>query len=514
MTYANEKWALVGMGILLPFGCLSQKVPNREPLPNVIYIFPDQMRNQAMGVWRENAYRNGINGATDPVYTPNLNLFAGQSLVLSSAISNCPVSSPHRGMLLTGKYTENSGVPLNCNSDRPGSYLRADEITISDVFRNAGYECAYIGKLHVDHPSPNDPENPGNYVEDQRPVWDAYTPPEKRHGFNFWYSYGTFDVHKKPHYWDTDGKRHDVFDWSPVHEANVAIDYVKNTAGQRDPEKPFFMMVSMNPPHSPYRSLDDCLEEDYNLYRALSPDSLLVRPNVDRSMAKNACAPYYFASVTGVDREFGRILHALKEEGLDENTIVVFSSDHGETMCSHGLSDPKNSPYTESVNVPFMIRYPKIINPRVDDLLLSTPDIMPTLLALSDLEKDIPEKVEGNNLAGFFTGERSEGRPVGALYLKNSDGNKDEEGLTNSYFPLSRGIITHRYTLVYSIDKNQKLKEVLFFNNLEDPYQMNKLNVYEHEAIVCKLNEEMVNLLKQADDPWYSHKILADRLPY
>lgn len=146
-------------------------------------------------------------------------------------------------------------------------------------------------------------------------------------------------------------------------------------------------MVGMNPPHSPYRSLNDCMEEDFNLYKDQPIDSLLIRPNADKKRKKAESARYYFASVSGVDRAFGQILDCLKELNLDKNTIVVFTSDHGETMCSQFTDDPKNSPYTESMNVPFLIRYPGHIRARVDNLLLSSPDIMPTLLGLCNLEK-------------------------------------------------------------------------------------------------------------------------------
>lgn len=91
---------------------------------------------------------------------------------------------------------------------------------------------------------------------------DAYTPKDRRHGFNYWYAYGTFDEHKNPHYWDTDGKRHDPREWSPLHESGKVVSYLKNEGNVRDPKKPFFIMVGMNPPHSPYRSLDDCMEQD------------------------------------------------------------------------------------------------------------------------------------------------------------------------------------------------------------------------------------------------------------
>lgn len=141
-----------------------------------------------MEFWGQEGFREKVNFRNDPVHTPRLNDFARESVVLTSAMSNCPLSSPHRGSLLTGMYPNKSGIPLNCNSSRPISSLREDAVCVSDVFCNAGYDCAYFGKLHADFPTPNDPERPGQYVEDRVPAWDAYTPKERRHGFNYWYS--------------------------------------------------------------------------------------------------------------------------------------------------------------------------------------------------------------------------------------------------------------------------------------------------------------------------------------
>ncbi|WP_255490593.1 sulfatase [Dysgonomonas sp. 511] len=480
--------------------------------PNVIYVFPDQFRNHAMQFWNMDGFKEHVNFRADPVHTPNLNQMATESVVLTSAHSNCPVSSPHRGTLLTGMYPHNSGVSLNCNQTRPISSLRQDVTTISDVYSQNGYQCAYIGKYHADHPTPNNPQNPGTYVSSQTPVWDAYTPLAKRHGFDYWYSYGTFDKHKSPHYWDTEGKRHEIREWSPKHEADKVIEYLKET---RDQDKPFFLVWSVNPPHSPYRSLKDCMEEDYNLYKDIPLNELLVRPNINPKLKdKQECAPYYFASVTGVDREFGRVLETLKELGLDENTIVVFTSDHGETMASHVL-DPKNSPYTESMNVPFLIRYPKVLKPRVTPLLLSSPDIMPTLLSLSGLKKDIPETVQGHDLSGFLKGtDLKEGSPAGVLYIRNVDGDKDKDGIVTSYFPVARGIKTDRYTLAITIDRKKQVKSILFFDDVNDPYQMNNLQADKHKKEFNELCLQMGKLLKDAGDPWYTEKILSDILSY
>src|SRR5690554_1861133 len=519
MIQINKVLPYLGIIGLLPLpACVQgEKATGQEPTsPNVIYVFPDQMRNSAMGFWSNEPYASHINYKGDPVITPNLDKFADEAVVFSSAYSNTPISSPHRGSLLTGMYPNKSGVPLNVNSSRPFNSLPDDHVTISDVFSRNGYNCAYIGKYHLDLPTPNDPDNPGHYVEGRDPVWDAYTPPEKRHGFDFWYSYGTFDVHKKPHYWDTEGKRHEIREWSPKHEVDIAIEYLVNQKGQRDDSKPFFMMMSMNPPHHPYSSLDDCMEEDYNLYKDKTLGELLVRDNADTTMQKAASAPYYFAQVTGVDREFGRLLAALDSLGLTDNTIVVFASDHGETMTSHGVSDAKNSPYTEATSTPFLVRYPGKLEPRVTPLLLSSPDIMPTLIGLSGLGNMIPEEVQGENFADYLlTGNPSSPLPQSVLYLRNLDGDRDENGKVVSYFPETRGVKTANYTLALSIDQESKsLQQTYLFHDAEDPYQLNNLSLSDYPEEVAYLLEELAQLLEKVEDPWYKEKILSDLVPY
>ena len=497
---------------LLGFSLATSALAQTAQHPNVIYIFPDQFRNCALQFWNEAPFSSQVNFKADPTHTPNLDKFARESVVLTSAQSNCPLSSPHRGMLLTGMYPDGSGVTLNCNDTRPNSNLHQDVTAISDVFSQNGYDCGYIGKLHVDYPTPNDPEHPGKYVDDKSPVWDAFTPKERRHGFNFWYSYGTFDEHKNPHYWDTNGVRHDPKEWSPKHETDRAIAYLKH---DRDPKKPFFLVMSMNPPHSPYRSLNDCMKEDYDLYKDLPLSQLLIRPNVNKSLTKKLeNAPYYFASVTGVDREIGRILATLKEMGLDKNTIVVFSSDHGETMASH-VEDPKNSPYTESMNVPFMIRFPEKLKPHVSKLLLSTPDVMPTLLSLAGFKNSIPKTVEGTDLSTEISNKKlSNTAPKAVLYIRNVDGNKNAEGKIISYFPVARGLKTDRYTLAITIDRKKQLKEVLLFDDQKDPYQMTNLPIEKNKELFQLLCSQLPALLKKANDPWYREKILSDIIRY
>lgn len=496
------------------FGWTLSSVLSAQPAvhPNIIYVFPDQFRNSAMQFWNEVEFKQSVHFKADPVYTPVLNKFAKESVVLTSAQSNCPLSSPHRGMLLTGMYPDGNGVPINCQSTRPYSNLRQDVTAISDVLSQNGYDCGYIGKLHVDFPLPNNPQRPGTYVDERAPMWDAYTPKERRHGFNFWYSYGTFNEHKNPHYWNVDGNRYDPKEWSPKHEADKAIEYMRS---DRDTTKPFFLVVSMNPPHSPYRSLNDCMEQDYNLYKDVPLNELLVRPNVNPQLKeRQENASYYFASVTGVDREFGRILEALKGMGLDKNTIVVFSSDHGESLASH-VEDAKNSPYVEAMNVPFLIRYPEKLKPHVSKLLLSTPDVMPTLLSLAGLKNQIPKTVEGQDLSKELTSLKlTKNAPKAVLYIRNTDGDQNAEGKFINYFPVCRGVKTERYTLAITIDRNKKLKDVLMFDDLKDPYQMNNLSIDTNKDLFLSLCKQLPKLLKKANDSWFRERILSDLIPY
>lgn len=502
---AKIKSILLPMSTLALAGC-GHALDDR---PNIIYVFPDQFRNQALAFWNDPEYAGHVGWQADPVQTPRLDAFAAESVVLSQAVSNCPLSSPYRGIFLTGMMPERNGVTLNCMAERPESSLREDAICISDVLNAQGYSCGYIGKLHADHPTPNDPANPGHYVSDRRPEWDAYTPAEKRHGYTYWYSYGTFDEHKNPHYWDTDGVKHEPKVWSVGHETDKAIEFLRNKNGERKKNAPFFLTVAYNPPHSPYESLDDCQEEDYNLYKDMGYSELYVRANADTTLTKADAARYYFANVTGVDREFGRILDELKRLGLDKNTIVVFTSDHGETMCSQGTYDPKNSIYTESFNVPFIIRYPEKIRHRVDSTLLSTIDIMPTLLSMAGLSEQIPSSAEGRDLSPILmeTGENCEA-PESALYIRNVNGPKDENGLVRGFFPVARGIKTHGYTFEIAIKKDKTLKSVTIFDDRNDPYQLNEIDYRKQPELFAELLETLKAKLEEANDVWHKEGIL------
>ncbi len=459
--------------------------------PNLLYIFPDQLRNAAIG----------INGE-DPVYTPNLDQLAKDGILLSNAIANFPLCSPSRAMLMTGKLPYNNSVLTNANSNRykfDNSWQRHD-VSFSDVLVKNGYDAGYVGKLHLTSPPP--------IADKDSVIWDAYTPKEDRHRFNFWYAYGTFDEHDNPHYWVNDAKEDElkyVHEWSPKHEADVIIDYIKNQNDTiRNDKKPFALFWSVNPPHPPYQYVP---EKYLERYKDKTLEELLVRKNVDletnaedlafhngatrgrTNLAKEHVRDY-FAMVTGVDDQIGRVLKALEEQGLDRNTIVVLSSDHGEMMGSHGLMS-KNIWFEESVNVPFIVRWPeKIKAGQKSDILLGTPDIMPTLLHMMGAAEGMPTDLDGQDLsAQLLTGKGK--NPEYALYYYIEEGSP-ESG--------HRGIRTAQNTYVITVDDEDQIRKFLY-DNVNDHYQMTNLAGTDSE-IEQKLRQELLEALKAKKDPW------------
>lgn len=446
--------------------------------PNLLFIFPDQFRVQSMGFMNE-----------DPVITPNLDKLAAQGMVFTNAVSNRPLCSPYRAMLMTGKYPFSNGVQTNVNtsSRKFGNFLKNDEICFSDVLKANGYYAGYIGKWHLDPPKGPDVENW------QDAVWDAYTPPGNRHGFDFWHAYGCHNRHNDPYYWETNASVEDTLfprEWSPIHEAKVASRFIENNKG-----KPWALFVSMNPPHGPYSEVP---EKYRDIYKNIPIDSLLNRPNVPVGKPGNIGRRNvvdYFACVTGVDEQIGKILNKLEETGQAENTIVVFTADHGEMMGSHGLLQ-KVVWYEESFRVPFIVRWPEKMKSGKNDLHLSVPDLMPTLLGLMGVEKNIPSDIEGDDYSKTFRGIQ-EKTPEFTLYI-------------NSSFPSTlggmRGLRNDRYTFVIQRNNQGEVAEYLLFDNENDPYQLNNIAT-GNLPLVEKFEKQIFEKLAEINDPWIEYAV-------
>lgn len=467
-------------------GCLEggkRITGKRGKRPNLVFVFPDQMRGQAMGFLNE-----------EPVITPHLDRFALESLVLPQMASCYPVCSPFRAMLMTGKYPHANKVISNCNSDTTpfDCQLQESDVCWSDILKGKGYSLGYIGKWHLD--SPYEP-----YIDCRnnrgKVAWNEWCPPDRRHGFDFWYAYGTYDYHMRPMYWDTqagrDGFRY-VDQWGPEHEADMAIKYIKNEGGKyRDAGKPFALVVSMNPPHGPYQFVP---KHYVDMYADTPMEELCKRPNIRAKGTKwgdhyRKHIRNYYGMITGVDEQFGRIVDALKQQGLDEDTIVVFTADHGNNLGINGKST-KNNRYEESMRVPFMIRWPGRIKPRRDDLLFSSLDLCPTMLDLMGFGGDIGKDVDGKSYAGQFLGKDGE-RPEWQWYMWVPPG-KPESG--------RRGIRNEKYTFVISKVKGKANKYYLH-DNRNDPYQLKNI-ASERGDLVEELSKVLDKILKKYNDPW------------
>jgi arylsulfatase A-like enzyme len=472
--------ALGGLASVLETGCRS------EPPPNLLIVFPDQMRGQALGFLGE-----------DLVLTPNLDAFAREGVVFPQAVSNYPLCSPFRAMLMTGKYPHSNNVLTNSTSEaaRYGNELRRAERCWSDVLKDHGYCLGYIGKWHLDCPRPPYVKS---YNNGENLAWNEWCPPDRRHGFDFWYAYGTYDQHLNPMYWATETPRDGAFvvnEWGPIHEASLAIEYLRNRNGRfRHPKKPFALVISMNPPHMPYEQVP---EKYVSFYDGKAVEDLCNRPNIPPADQKwgryyRDNIRNYLAMVTGVDEQFGRILNALRDAGLENNTIVVFTSDHGNCLGIHDEIS-KNNHYEESMRIPLLIRWPGKIRPRRDDLLISVPDLYPTLLDLMGLGQALPRDIEGTSFASLLrTGKGT--RPASQLYLG---------------IPLGqpawgrRGVRTPTHTMVVSRMPARDPVYVLH-DNIRDPYQLRNFAAEEPEVVRQLMADELVPWLKKTKDPWPS----------
>jgi uncharacterized sulfatase len=294
-----------------------------------------------------------------------------------------------------------------------------------------------------------------------------------------------------PRYWTTEAKRKEptYFDeWSTKHEADVAIEFIRNTQGKyRDPNKPFAIFISPNPPHTPFNQVP---KKYVDMYEGKTYKDLLNRPNVDLDNPHPQAKQHvknYFAAVTGTDEQFGRILDALKQQKLEDNTVVVFTADHGEMMGSHNRMH-KGVPYEESIGIPFIIHWSGKIPARRDNLLLGPADMMPSLLGLMGLADHIPSDTEGSNYSAIMLGKPG-ARPTSALYL-NCSGQRGGH----------RGLRTHRYTFAINRRKDRK-NEILLFDNKKDPYQLENIAESSPE-IVHRLTGELNQWLRKTNDPW------------
>lgn len=441
--------------------------------PNVLYIFSDQHRACSMP-------GEPYNDAE----APNLARLASEGLTFRNCISNYPVCSPYRGILLSGRWPCQTGVIDNAWP------LQASETSLGETFRKAGYRTGYVGKWHLD----------------ARGTEGKQLKPEggERHGFDWWRAWYNTNPHfDTSHTFDLmTGQREAPKGYNATRMTDDVIHFVDRHRGE-----PWFLVVSWNPPHPPFLDAPSELMERYD------PRALQLRPNTAETVSRPVGGGRAFdvrrnlqgynAHITAIDIEMGRILKHLEETGLDRDTIVIYTSDHGEMMGAHNRTG-KRLPHEESCNVPFIVRCPGAVPAgKLSEQILSTIDIYPTLCGLAGVP--VPGHCEGADLAATARGGPANG-PNHALLMHIE---KDHaSGGRNHPAPIFRGIRTARYT--YAVGEIGRWR---LYDNQEDPYQQHNLaNDAVRAGLMSDLDGAILDALEKAEDP-YPYRALRPKRP-
>lgn len=415
--------------------------------PNVIFILTDQWRASALGY-----------AGNEIVRTPRLDNFAREAVNFKNAVSVLPVCTPYRASLMTGRYPTTTGMFIN------DLYLPSEELCMAEIFNEAGYNTAYLGKWHLDGHGRSD-----------------FVAPERRQGWEFWKGSECDHHYPKEHYYfDTDTTIRYWEGYSTYAIANEANIYMQQHAND---ENPFCLFVSIATPHFPHHTAP---KEFMKMY----PRKKLILPvNVTEDMKERSYKELqgYYAHCTATDKAIGEIIDKTKELGIYDNSVIVFTSDHGEMMGSHGYRPfMKHQPYSESANIPFLISVPGMDKNKgkTANAAITTPDILPTLLSLCQIS--IPESIEGYNLSGIIR-EPAKDPERAALYM-----NVSPFGIAYSSEEY-RAIRTASYTYVKTPEGPSML-----FDNAKDPLQLKNLVNQENLAsIQAQLDKQLVNELKR-----------------
>ena len=373
--------------------------------PNLLFILTDQQRSDTM-----ECYGNSL------IQTPNLNSLARESSVFEHAYVSQPICTPSRASIMTGLYPQSHGLTTN------GIPLGPETRTIAEMV-SADYLCGYYGKWHLgDELRPQHGFDRWLSMEEYR---GQYSESEDLSRFSDYHHY-LIESGFEP---DTEAQGYRLF--SRRMAAKLPEEFTKARWLGREAarfirenrDRPFLLYVSFLEPHMPY---DGPLNDMYRRDQLGTGPQFLQKPPKNASVLNRVFADYYMQStfeghdlsteagwremrarywgnVTLVDRSVGVVLGVLEESGLAENTIVVYTSEHGEMMGDHGMYN-KQVMYEEAVKVPLMMRVPwlgkqgDVVEGRVSQV-----DLVPTLLDL--MGEPIPGELQGESRAPVLRGE-------------------------------------------------------------------------------------------------------------
>ncbi len=397
-----------------------------ESRPNILLIFVDDL-----GYGDLSSY-----GATD-LRTPHIDRLAGSGMTFFNFYANCPVCSPTRAALLSGRYQDLVGVPgvIRTHPENSWGYLSPSAILLPAVLKKAGYRTAIVGKWHLGLESPCTPTDRGfdhfhGYLGDM--MDDYYT--HRRHGINYM-RLGTKEI-------DPKGHATDLFtDWS--------IDYLRSHAARRG-KQPFFLYLAYNAPHTPIQPPTEWFERVKRR-----------EPGITDRRAK------LVALIEHMDEGIGRVLKTLGETGLAKNTLVVFSSDNGGQLSAGAnngpLRDGKQSMYEGGLKVPTAVAWPGRIaaGTRSNRIALSM-DLFPTLAAAAGAKFE--HKIDGESFLPALLGE-DQPKPRRPLFFSRREGGARYGGKTIE--AVRRGD--------WKLLQNSPFKPLELYNLKDDPKETTNL---------------------------------------
>ena len=446
--------------------------------PNIIFLFADQLNYSSCGFSGESR-----------ALTPHIDKIAREGAQFRQATSCNPLCGPFRSSLFTGKHTATTGHFRNNVRCLP------DDEAIGHVLDRAGYRTGYIGKWHL-------------YC---RTGDEQFTPPGPyRLGFDQYFaSYNwNHDYWNGFYYLDVD-KRLPMEGYQTDFQTDMALDFLDSVAPGDDP---FALFVSYELPHPPCRE-PHVPAEYYEHFRNIDFSDLLYstkevfeefEPSFDSEWqqrevidAHQERCRTYFAMTECLDSNIGRILKRIDESGMKDDTIIVFTSDHGDMLGGHGRVQ-KRIFYDESARVPFILSWPGTVESgTVLDEPFSTPDIAATLTDLCGLK--IPAGYEGHSYAPLLSGVSGIPSSPEFAYISSlhcGKFNHREE---------FRAVRSNQY-LYAKMTRNGK---EFLFDHRSDPKQLeNLLADPEHADMLEWCRKELIRQMKQlGDDPkpweWY-----------
>jgi len=338
--------------------------PQPEPTrPNIVIIMADDLGYGGIG-----SYGN------DSIRTPNLDSLAAKGLSFTDFYANAPVCTPTRAALMTGNYQQRSGLEgvIYVRGETRQVGLDSSQLTIAKLMKGQGYATGIMGKWHL------------GYQPEYNPV---------QHGFDEFYGYVSGNIDYHTHY-DNAG----IYDWwhnlDTIQEEGYVTDLITEHSVDfihQHKEQPFFLYVAHEAPHVPFQGRND------PGYRYPGQEFSYYGPVEDQQRA-------YREMVEVMDEGIGKIMQSLRQNGLEENTLVFFLSDNGaEAFGSNGgLSGQKTNLYEGGIRVPAIAYWKGRISPATSPQPAMSMDLLPTALALGGAEQSTTSAFDGKNLTGLL----------------------------------------------------------------------------------------------------------------